>query len=279
MTFSNKDIEDYYNQTEIHYRKHWKLNVAQALHYGLWNKGTKNFSEALLNSNKRIIKLGKINSSQNILDAGCGIGGTANYISKKTKSKITGISLNQSQLDFATQFSQKESLNTQFIYSDFCKTPFNNNEFDTVYAIESMCHARNEKEFLQEVYRILKPKGKLIILDYFKPQKLDYKSQKLLEKWLHKWAIDDIDVNKDFIEKSKEVGFYEIVNKNINQEIIKSSKRMYRSSFLGAIPSILYNVTHPKVTRFAKTHFKSGYWQYINLKKGNWAYYQLVLEK
>ena len=279
MNFSNKDIEDYYKQTEIHYRKHWKLKTVQALHYGLWNKGTKNFSEALINTNKRIIDLGEIKSNHKILDAGCGIGGTANYISKNTKANITGISLNQSQLDFASNYSRKHNLKTTFRYSDFCDTPFIEDEFDIVYAIESMCHAKDKKDFLNETFRILKPGGKLIILDYFKPQPLNSKNQNLLNKWLHKWAIDDIDVNKDFIEKSKEVGFYEIVNKNINQEIIKSSKRMYRSSFLGAIPSTLYNITHPKVTRFAKTHFKSGYWQYINLKKGNWAYYQIVLEK
>jgi len=78
-----KDIADYYNQTLNHYQLHWKLDTSKALHYGLWDKDTKNLSEALENTNKKIGKLTKIEEDEKVLDAGCGIGGTAIYLASK----------------------------------------------------------------------------------------------------------------------------------------------------------------------------------------------------
>jgi hypothetical protein len=47
---------------------------------------------------------------------------------------------------------------------------------------------------------------------------------------------------------------------------------MYLSSLAGALPSEIYNLFHPEVTRFAKTHYKSGYYQYKALMAGLWRY-------
>jgi hypothetical protein len=60
--------------------------------------------------------------------------------------------------------------------------------------------------------------------------------------------------------------------KDFTMKIFPSAKRMYRSSLLGATGSILYNLFHRKVSRFAKEHYKSGYLQYKALKKGLWEY-------
>ena len=59
---------------------------------------------------------------------------------------------------------------------------------------------------------------------------------------------------------------------NYTKQIHKSAKRMYYASLIGALFSITYNLFHPKVSRFAKTHYKSGYFQYKALKAGLWKY-------
>ena len=58
-----KTVADYYDQTLVHYRQHWGLDKSHALHYGLWDPHTKNLTQALLNTNKKIAELGTINSS------------------------------------------------------------------------------------------------------------------------------------------------------------------------------------------------------------------------
>jgi len=54
---------------------------------------------------------------------------------------------------------------------------------------------------------------------------------------------------------------------------------MYVSSIAGALPSGIYNLFHPKVSRFAKKHYKSGYYQYKALKGGLWRYIIILAVK
>ncbi len=49
--FSPEDVVNYYDQTEVHYRRFWKLDKVMGLHYGVWTKDTKNIEQAILNTN------------------------------------------------------------------------------------------------------------------------------------------------------------------------------------------------------------------------------------
>ena len=44
-TFTNKEVENYYDETEVHYRQFWKLDKNMGLHYGIWDDTTKNLSD------------------------------------------------------------------------------------------------------------------------------------------------------------------------------------------------------------------------------------------
>ncbi len=66
--FSNKDISDYYDQTEVHYRHFWKLDECLAIHYGIWEKDTRSFSEALLNVNQLVQQRGAVDKDQHVED-------------------------------------------------------------------------------------------------------------------------------------------------------------------------------------------------------------------
>jgi tocopherol O-methyltransferase len=81
--FSKKDIERYYDLSEVHYRLHWNLDKSRSLHYGYWDASTKNFHEALLNINKIIAQHAHISKDDVALDAGCGVGGSAIWMAKK----------------------------------------------------------------------------------------------------------------------------------------------------------------------------------------------------
>ena len=45
--FTTNDIAEYYNTTQIHYEKWWNLKDGMSLHYGIWEPGVKNFTEAV----------------------------------------------------------------------------------------------------------------------------------------------------------------------------------------------------------------------------------------
>ena len=103
--FSSKDIEDYYDQTEVHYRMFWKLEKVMGLHYGIWTDKTKNITEAILNTNILLKEMGEIKASDKVLDAGCGIGGSSIFLAKSVGCSVTGISLSKKQVETATKLA------------------------------------------------------------------------------------------------------------------------------------------------------------------------------
>jgi tocopherol O-methyltransferase len=279
-TFTKKDVADYYDQTINHYQNWWKLNEILAIHSGLWYDDTKSFSEALINVNKKMAEVSGIKSNYNVLDAGCGVGGAAFYLANNFGCKVTGITLSKRQLKVANDELQKSSLNSlvKFEIQDFTKTNFKDNSFDIVWACESVCHVNSKKAFIQEAYRILKPGGKLILCDYFLTHDGETDEKSYIKNWGNRWAVTEFIAHRTFPNDLIENGFEVIENLDITENIFRSAKRLYYSYVFGLIPSILYNLLY-KSSRFSRTHYQSGNYQYKALKKGLWEYRIFLAKK
>jgi ubiquinone/menaquinone biosynthesis C-methylase UbiE len=60
---------------------------------------------------------------------------------------------------------------------DFENMDFNNNVFDIVFGLESVCHANSKEKFIKEAFRVLKNKGKILVADGFASK--DYSQEKV----------------------------------------------------------------------------------------------------
>jgi tocopherol O-methyltransferase len=100
-----------------------------------------------------------------ILDVGCGIGGSSLYLAQKFNAQATGITLSPVQASRATQRAQEAGLGTevQFQVADALDMPFADNSFDLVWSMESGEHMPDKEKFLQECYRVLKPGGTFLM--------------------------------------------------------------------------------------------------------------------
>lgn len=105
------------------------------------------------------------NAPQNIIDVGCGIGGSTLHLAEKFGSKATGITLSPVQASRATERAAEVSLDGQvdFAVANALEMPFEDNTFDLVWSLESGEHMPDKSKFLQECYRVLKPGGKMIL--------------------------------------------------------------------------------------------------------------------
>lgn len=270
----NSNIADYYNKTQVHYEQWWKLRDSLSLHYGFWNENTKDFREALANTNIEMMEVAKIKEGDLILDAGCGVGGAAMFLAKVKNAKVKGITLSDKQIKLANEVIQERGLQDQVQVEnmDFTQTSFENNTFDVVWACESMCHAEHKEDFLKEAFRVLKPGGRLVVNDYFIISEDQLDPKNLINKWAKSWYMYRPLTAKNYSSIISEVGFKDQGNIDQTNRIKKSAKRMYIASLLGTIPSELYNITHPSVSEEAKHHYKSGFYQYKALRKGLWTY-------
>ena len=87
----NNNISNYYDYTQHHYERWWKLKESLSLHYGFWDEGVQNFNQALINTNKVMMELAKVGDGDTILDAGCGVGGAAIFLASNKNVKVNGI--------------------------------------------------------------------------------------------------------------------------------------------------------------------------------------------
>ncbi len=248
------------------------------LHYGVWDKNTKSLSEAIINTNAQLAALGNISASYNILDAGCGVGGSSIFLAKKYGCKVTGITLSKRQVQTATDFSEKNQVAhlAKFREMDYTATEFPDNHFDVVWAIESMQTANDKSLFFKEMERVLKPGGKLLFADVFKIGTWKIEKTLVMQTMLNGWAMSDILSIPELEKLGKSYNFAFAENRNVSKEIIPSIKKYYRFAWLGMIGTKWYNLFH-NATHFSKIHYKTGFAQYKGWKQGLWSYHLISM--
>lgn len=144
---------------------------AKHMHHGYYGaNGTikKDRRQAQIDLIEELLKWTGVQQAENILDVGCGIGGSSLYLAEKFNARATGITLSPVQAARATQRAREAGLDTrtQFQVADAQATPFADNSFDLVWSLESGEHMPDKTKFMQECYRVLKPGGTLIMVTW-----------------------------------------------------------------------------------------------------------------
>ncbi len=226
----HKRIQDYYKKSSWLYKLFWYNSNSLGLHLGFWEKDTKSRQEAILNQNKAILELVKIRKADKILDAGCGVGGTAIYLAKQTGAHITGISITEDQIKHAKNNAEKNKVSslTTFLQMNYEKTTFPSNSFNIIYGVESICYSYPKINFLKEAYRLLMPGGKLIIEDGYSIRKpKDSKEKTILDEFKKGWALKELCLFNDMTKYLSLSGFTKIKEIDKTKEIKKSISYMY----------------------------------------------------
>jgi SAM-dependent methyltransferase len=124
-----------------------------------------------------IVEESQIEDGQSVLDAGCGTGSIAFPIAERNRrSHVFGVSLSRGQLAIARKYQRSAGINNAyFSEQNFTRMAFGAGSFDRVIFAESFCHAPNKRETIAEVFRVLKPGGKVLIVDplYLAPPDAD----------------------------------------------------------------------------------------------------------
>lgn len=210
MDDRNKKVAEYYDITLPYYKRFWhRDSESNALHYGFWENDTRTVKDALLNENKFLAELLGIISGMKVLDAGCGVGGSAIWLTKNRGAHVVGITLSKRQLEKAKYLAKKHGVDdkTEFYLKDFMNTGFLDNSFDVVWAIESVCYAVDKKMFLKEAYRVLRKGGRIVVADGFLERKPNPSEEIVYNNLLEGFVLPGLASVDTFREEMVEVGF------------------------------------------------------------------------
>lgn len=279
-TFTNQDVENYYDHTEPHYRMWWKLDASMGLHYGVWDPGIRNLKDAVLHTNRQLMLLGELPEGARVLDAGCGVGGSSIFLAKERACQVLGITLSARQVATATKYAQQHGVQelVQFAQKDYTQTGYAADSFDVVWAIESMQTAQDKKLFFQEAARVLKTGGKLLIADCFKSKPYDITQEPDMLRMLNGWAISDILTLAELEKMAAPHGLSLVGRRKVTKEVKPSVNRIYWAALAGMIGTKAYNLIY-NATYFSKIHYKTGLAQHKTYRRALWDYELLALQK
>ncbi len=277
----HEKIIQYYKDTENSYKDSWDLNNSLAIHYGYWDKTVKSFSQSLQQMNKVMMETAAIKSTEKVLDAGCGVGGSSIYIATALGCKVTGITLSERQVQQATGFARQKSMDqlVDFKRMNYCATDFPDASFDVVWGCESICYADNKEQFIKEAFRLLKPGGRLVVADGFVAD-FDYNENFIIRQWLDGWYVNYLETPHRFESFMQQSGFCNINYRNISKEAAHSSRRLYKIYFLANLYLAWKKIKLAKpATEMQKKNINACKYQYQGMKKGLWQYGLIVGSK
>ena len=103
-----------------------------------------------------------------VLDLGCGFGMMATLFGLYGAKEVVGYDLNKEKIDLFKQlllYIDTEIKNVKPFLGDSSKIEYPNRYFDVVVTNETLSHVREMEHTIEEIYRILKPGGRLLVRD------------------------------------------------------------------------------------------------------------------
>lgn len=110
----------YYNLATDFY----EYGFGQSFHFGRPAIG-ESFQQSIIRHEHYLAHMIDIKEGMKVLDVGCGVGGPAREIAKFTGAYITGLNLNEYQVERATRYTKKSMMDrqVQFVQGNFMVSP------------------------------------------------------------------------------------------------------------------------------------------------------------
>ncbi|MBV5260081.1 methyltransferase domain-containing protein [Synechococcus moorigangaii CMS01] len=198
-------------------------------HYGNPPRA-KNFLKAKADFVHEMVRwggLGQLPPGTKVLDVGCGIGGSSRILARDYGFEVTGITISPKQVERATQLTPP-GVSATFAVDDAMNLSFADGSFDVVWSVEAGPHMPDKAVFAQELLRVLKPGGKLVVADWNQRDDrripLNWWEKPVMTQLLDQWAHPKFSSIEGFSELLEETGFVQdqVINADWSQETLPS---------------------------------------------------------
>jgi len=151
-----------------------------------------------------------IEENHQVVDAGCGIGGTAIHLAGTRGCMVTGVNVSTRQLEIAREKAAAAGLErrVRFEYGNCSHhLPLASDSVDVVVNIESACMYSDRGRFLREVRRILKPGGRIVATDWLMSDGLTTERiETYIRPMYAPWALQSMESPSSYVPLLREAG-------------------------------------------------------------------------
>jgi len=126
---------------------------------------------------KKAVKLLAPGKPKLILDVATGTGDFAVETLKLNPDKVIGIDISEGMLEVGRKKMKDRGYDSiiELLSGDSENLPFEENKFDAVVVAFGVRNFENMEKGLAEMYRVLKPGGRMVVLEFSKPKMFPFK--------------------------------------------------------------------------------------------------------
>ena len=158
-----RKIVEHYDLVSPYYRSLW----GEHIHHGYWIRGDESKETAQVQLAEHLANLANIAIGAEVLDIGCGFGGSSLFLARKYQAHATGITISPVQVEMARKAAAAAQLDAQFLLMDAEALRFEQ-QFDLLWSVESISHYHDHRQFFVNASRFLKAGGTFALTDWFK---------------------------------------------------------------------------------------------------------------
>lgn len=211
----------------------WEQIWGEHMHhgyYGVAGNHRKDRRQAQIDLIEQMLAWAEVSQAAEILDVGCGIGGSSLYLADRFNARVVGITLSPVQARRGAERAQAVGMGAaadgayfnqtrpyaEFQVVDALNTPFADDQFDFIWSMESGEHMPDKVQFLQECYRVLKPGGAFLMATWcHRPENswagaLTPDEQKHLQAIYQVYCLPYVIALPDYEEIAHHTGFRQI---------------------------------------------------------------------
>lgn len=203
----------------------------------------KNFLQAKVDFVHEMAKWGGLDSlpaGSSLLDVGCGFGGSSRILARDYDFSVTAITISPKQVERGQELTP-ENLDVTFKVDDAMAMSFPDNSFDVVWSVEAGPHMPDKAVFAQELMRVLKPGGILVLADWNQRDDrkvpLNFWEKPVMKQLLDQWSHPKFASIEGFAEELIKTGMVQgqVMTADWTKETLPSW-----------IDSVLQGITRPK---------------------------------
>jgi len=172
-----------------------------------------------------------LNKVDRLLDICCGEGGTANWLAKRYKRKVSGIDILEEAINTANMQAKKMDVSeyVDFKVADVFNIPYSDSTFNIVFGqdADGLAH-KDRKLIFQEIHRVLKPHGILVFQLWIPCPSMPNDKIEYFEKVTANVGFPEMSrlSVSNFVEDLKQAGFTNIIIDDLSEIYHNHMKKM-----------------------------------------------------
>jgi len=165
-----EDVADIYDELLATYKVEWAYRGHRSLHLAYYDDDHDEPGEASMNTMRVLSEAADVDSSDRVLNIGCGAGEDSIWNARAHGATVIGVNISETQLELARENARDHGVGdrTEFRYDDFqTLETVPDGSVDLVWGLEALAHSPDRPQALSAARRVLDEGGRVAFADLF----------------------------------------------------------------------------------------------------------------